>query len=111
MIAHHFRMFTARAWHLTEGFDETIENAVDYDMYLKLSEIGSFKHINMISYNRVLHGENTSIKRHGIQKNNHYLVVNNSIARQNAHKYLYVPSSDSDSSRSYKFQEKNKGLK
>lgn len=63
MIAHHFRMFTARAWHLTEGFNEDIVNAVDYDMYIKLSEIGTFKHVNKISYNRVLHGENTSIKR------------------------------------------------
>ncbi|HCN8817456.1 TPA: glycosyltransferase, partial [Escherichia coli] len=36
MICHHFRMFTARAWNLTEGFNESISNAVDYDMYLKL---------------------------------------------------------------------------
>ncbi|WP_407236872.1 glycosyltransferase [Escherichia coli] len=62
MICHHFRMFTARAWNLTEGFNESISNAVDYDMYLKLSEVGPFKHINKICYNRVLHGENTSIK-------------------------------------------------
>ncbi|HED4665959.1 TPA: glycosyltransferase, partial [Escherichia coli] len=58
MICHHFRMFTARAWNLTEGFNESISNAVDYDMYLKLSEVGPFKHINKICYNRVLHGEN-----------------------------------------------------
>ncbi|HCN7469013.1 TPA: glycosyltransferase, partial [Escherichia coli] len=63
MICHHFRMFTARAWNLTEGFNESISNAVDYDMYLKLSEVGPFKHINKICYNRVLHGENTSIKK------------------------------------------------
>lgn len=48
MICHHFRMFTARAWNLTEGFNESISNAVDYDMYLKLSEVGPFKHINKI---------------------------------------------------------------
>ncbi|EKO1133677.1 glycosyltransferase, partial [Escherichia coli] len=52
MICHHFRMFTARAWNLTEGFNESISNAVDYDMYLKLSEVGPFKHINKICYNR-----------------------------------------------------------
>ncbi|HAH5614847.1 TPA: glycosyltransferase, partial [Escherichia coli] len=68
MICHHFRMFTARAWNLTEGFNESISNAVDYDMYLKLSEVGPFKHINKICYNRVLHGENTSIKKLDIQK-------------------------------------------
>jgi chondroitin synthase len=60
MIVHHFRMFTVRAWYMTEGFDESIENAVDYDMFLKLSSIGPFKHVNTISYNRVLHGTNTS---------------------------------------------------
>ncbi|HDV8885854.1 TPA: glycosyltransferase, partial [Escherichia coli] len=70
MICHHFRMFTARAWNLTEGFNESISNAVDYDMYLKLSEVGPFKHINKICYNRVLHGENTSIKKLDIQKEN-----------------------------------------
>ncbi|HFL9519637.1 TPA: glycosyltransferase, partial [Escherichia coli] len=72
MICHHFRMFTARAWNLTEGFNESISNAVDYDMYLKLSEVGPFKHINKICYNRVLHGENTSIKKLDIQKENHF---------------------------------------
>ncbi|HCD6093388.1 TPA: glycosyltransferase, partial [Escherichia coli] len=76
MICHHFRMFTARAWNLTEGFNESISNAVDYDMYLKLSEVGPFKHINKICYNRVLHGENTSIKKLDIQKENHFKVVN-----------------------------------
>ncbi|HAG7357736.1 TPA: glycosyltransferase, partial [Escherichia coli] len=74
MICHHFRMFTARAWNLTEGFNESISNAVDYDMYLKLSEVGPFKHINKICYNRVLHGENTSIKKLDIQKENHFKV-------------------------------------
>ncbi|HCQ0319314.1 glycosyltransferase, partial [Escherichia coli] len=81
MICHHFRMFTARAWNLTEGFNESISNAVDYDMYLKLSEVGPFKHINKICYNRVLHGENTSIKKLDIQKENHFKVVNESLSR------------------------------
>src|SRR5690606_27083490 len=79
MIAHHFRMFTSRAWYLTTGFDETIANAVDYDMYLKLSEVGPFKHVNKISYNRTLHGENTSIKKLGLQKQNHFKAVNESL--------------------------------
>ncbi|HDR1005705.1 TPA: glycosyltransferase, partial [Pasteurella multocida] len=79
MIAHHFRMFTIRAWHLTDGFNEKIENAVDYDMFLKLSEVGKFKHLNKICYNRVLHGDNTSIKKLGIQKKNHFVVVNQSL--------------------------------
>lgn len=105
MIAHHFRMFTARAWHLTKGFDEAIANAVDYDMYLKLSEVGPFKHLNKISYNRVLHGENTSIRKLGIQKINHFKVVNESLRRQNRNNYEYLARDAADEgNRAYHFQ-------
>jgi chondroitin synthase len=104
MIAHHFRMFTARAWNLTEGFKESIVNAIDYDMYLKLSEIGPFKHINKISYNRVLHGENTSIKNIDIQKKNHFFAVNQSLARQNVAEFKYLPANpESKTDRAYVF--------
>lgn len=103
MIVHHFRMFTSRAWYLTSGFDEKIENSVDLDMYLKLSEVGPFKHINKICYNRVLHGNNTSIKKLGIQKKNHFLVVNKSLARQGISHYEYMAADNDDSSRKYLF--------
>jgi len=103
MICHHFRMFTIRAWNLTAGFDEQITNAVDYDMYLKLSEVGPFKHINKICYNRVLHGENTSIKKLGLQKINHFKVVNYSLNRQNVGSYLISSISDDDACRKYNF--------
>ncbi|MDZ7855367.1 glycosyltransferase family 2 protein [Sphaerotilus sp.] len=106
MIAHHFRMFTVRAWQLTQGFDEHITNAVDYDMYLKLSEVGPFKHVNKIAYNRVLHGENTSIKKLGLQKLNHYTVVNKSLSRQNIRTKAYVPlDPQSDTCRKYQFKD------
>lgn len=104
MIAHHFRIFTARAWNLTNGFDESIENAIDYDMYLKLSEVGPFKHVNKISYNRVIHGQNTSIKKIDAQKKNHFIVVNNSLKRQNISTYMYMAiSDDNDQCRKYRF--------
>ncbi|HCN9189728.1 TPA: glycosyltransferase, partial [Escherichia coli] len=101
MICHHFRMFTARAWNLTEGFNESISNAVDYDMYLKLSEVGPFKHINKICYNRVLHGENTSIKKLDIQKENHFKVVNESLSRLGIKKYKYSPLTNLNECRKY----------
>ncbi len=107
MIVHHFRMFTIRAWNLTSGFDENIENAVDYDMYLKLSEVGKFKHVNRICYNRVLHGENTSIKKLGIQKTNHFRVVNNALIRQGITSYIYNPIDNNDGSRKYTFDDQN----
>lgn len=93
-----------RAWNLAGGFDEKILNAVDYDMYLKLSEVGPFKHVNKISYNRVLHGENTSIKKLKEQKENHFKVVNLSLSRQSANGYIYSPLDDLDGSRKYRFE-------
>ncbi|WP_438280342.1 glycosyltransferase family 2 protein [Pseudomonas alabamensis] len=108
MIAHHFRMFTARAWNLTDGFDENITNAVDYDMYLKLSEVGPFKHINKISYNRVLHGENTSIRKLGAQKINHFAAVNSSLKRQAIKQFEYAPQNLlDDACRKYKILRNN----
>ncbi len=102
MTVHHFRMFTIRAWNLTEGFDEKITNAVDYDMYLKLSDVGPFKHLNCISYNRVLHGGNTSIKNLGTQKMNHFDVVNRALMRQNISDWKYLAASiDDDACRKY----------
>lgn len=108
MIVHHFRMFTIRAWNLTSGFNEQITNAVDYDIYLKLSEIGEFKHINKICYNRVLHGENTSIKKLGLQKQNHFKVVNDALKRQGLIKYNYssIDTLD-DNCRKYSFDVKD----
>ncbi|UBU75011.1 glycosyltransferase family 2 protein [Pasteurella multocida] len=103
MIAHHFRMFTIRAWHLTDGFNEKIENAVDYDMFLKLSEVGKFKHLNKICYNRVLHGDNTSIKNLDTQKKNHFVVVNQSLNRQGVSNYNYDEFDNLDESRKYIF--------
>ncbi len=104
MICHHFRMFTARAWYMTSGFDEQITNAVDYDMYLKLSEVGNFKHINKICYNRVLHGENTSIKKLRLQKENHFKVVNMSLNRQKIFEKKYTATDDKPESRKYSFE-------
>ncbi|AXE34974.1 Uncharacterized protein ChrSV_0617 [Chromobacterium vaccinii] len=96
MIAHHFRMFSMRAWSLTEGFNEEITNAVDYDMYLKLSEVGEFKHINKIAYNRVLHGENTSIKKLDVQKRNHFHVVKKSFSRLKIMSHNYIALNPDD---------------
>lgn len=104
MIVHHFRMFTARSWNISGGFDEKITNAVDYDIYLKLSEIGPFKHVNKVCYNRVIHGENTSVRQLGKQKINHFKVVEKSLSRQNLNSWNYEPKTDEDSCRKYEFK-------
>lgn len=106
MIVHHFRMFTARAWNMTCGFDEDILNAVDYDIYLKLSEVGKFHHVNKVCYTRVIHGNNTSIKKLGVQKINHFAVVNSFLKRQKISQYKYKPLVPNDPScRKYVFEE------
>lgn len=81
MIAHHFRMFRRRDWARVR-FNERIKNAVDYDFYLRLSEICEAHHLNIIGYRRRLHGENTSIKNNSVQNKNAMDAVNNSLRRQ-----------------------------
>ena len=81
MIAHHFRMFRRLYWARTDGFDERIKNAVDYDMYLKLSEKCEAVHLNIRGYRRRLHGGNTSIVDFKQQMKNTALVASKSLSR------------------------------
>jgi len=82
-IAHHFRMFRRQAWARTSGFREDILNAVDYDMFLKLSEIVPFYHIDEVFYQRRWHENNTSLINEVTQTKNTTVVQNWSLARQN----------------------------
>lgn len=81
-IAHHFRMFRRQAWERAGGFREDIVNGVDYDMFLKLSELGTFRHIDEILYQRRWHGENTSMVNEHHQTTNTWRVQRESLARQ-----------------------------
>lgn len=81
MIAHHFRIFKKRYWHRTIGFNERIRNAVDYDMYLKLTEVSNAVHLNIVGYRRRLHGQNTSLLNFEEQMKNTAVVVNASLKR------------------------------
>jgi glycosyltransferase involved in cell wall biosynthesis len=80
-IAHHFRMFRAQSWSRTAGFREDIANAVDYDFFLKLSEVTAFHHIDEIFYQRRWHGNNTSIVNETAQTANTTVVLNKSLWR------------------------------
>lgn len=80
-IAHHFRMFRRQAFERTEKFREDIANAVDYDMFLKLSEVGKFKHIDEILYQRRWHGENTSSVNEDRQTANTHKVQREALQR------------------------------
>ena len=81
MIIHHFRMFRKRDWRRTSGFDVNLTNAVDFDFFLKLSEISNFKHVQAVLYEYRLHGKNTSIIDLEEQDINTQAVIRNSLKR------------------------------
>lgn len=89
-IAHHFRMFRRQAWERTGGFREDIVNAVDYDIFLKLSETGQFHHVEETLYQRRWHGENTSSVNEHHQTSNTYRVQTEALRRQGLDRFWEV---------------------
>ena len=63
MRIHHPRMFSREAFFRTEGANPNLQNAVDYDLYTKLVEVGRPLHIKepLYVYN-INHGNNTTNK-------------------------------------------------
>ncbi len=71
----HPRMFKREAFYRTEGFAENIENAVDYDIFMKLSEVTEVRHLPEILYMyRTNHGNNTSVVKRDKQIRNGKIV-------------------------------------
>lgn len=95
MIFHHFRLFRKQYWSRTEGFNESIKNAVDYDIYLKLMEKAEVFHVNRRAYVRRLHGSNTSLMHYPEQVINTATVVNMYLARQGINMNAALVSSES----------------
>jgi glycosyltransferase involved in cell wall biosynthesis/Tfp pilus assembly protein PilF len=81
MIVHHFRMFRRRDWMRTDGFAEDLVNAVDYDMFLKLSEVCTLVHLDKIMYSYRMHGTNTSIVDKSAQDRNDLIVLERALMR------------------------------
>jgi glycosyltransferase involved in cell wall biosynthesis/tetratricopeptide (TPR) repeat protein len=81
MICTHFRMFRKRDWHRTAGFDESMMNAVDYDMMLKLSEVCDIVYLPLLTYKYRFHGENTSLVHREMQERNSLLAINKALTR------------------------------
>jgi chondroitin synthase len=97
MICTAFRMFRKRDWLRTEGFDETLTNAVDYDMMLKLSEVCDIIYLPEITYRYRFHGQNTSLVRQEQQEHNHVQAVNKALVRMNLDdQWQVVPGPISD---------------
>jgi len=94
MIVSHFRLFRKRDWErLDGGFDETLENAEDFDLFLRLSEICPFHHIQEVFYGYRLHGENASIVFQEKQTEHHNLIIQQALKRNGMDKEweAYVP--------------------
>ncbi|HSW17886.1 MAG TPA: glycosyltransferase, partial [Ramlibacter sp.] len=90
MICHHFRLFRRRDWARTDGFDENIKNAVDYDMMLKLAEKGDVLHLNRILYEYRKHEEATTVTANDLQTTNHFVVLNEALRRLNIKDFKIV---------------------
>ncbi len=81
-VVTHPRMFRARDFHRSDGFDETLKNAVDFDIYLKLAEQGRVRAIDRVLYRYFIHGENTSYAQRAAQTQNHRAVIERALARR-----------------------------
>jgi len=77
MIVHHFRMFSIRSYNLAGGCDERLKSSIDYDLYLKISNVSKTVHINKILYERTLHKTNISRTQFAQQNKNKYNSINN----------------------------------
>lgn len=77
MSVPHMRAFKRSIYNRTNGFDEIIENAVDYDFYLKVSSVASIAHLPEALYLYRVHDSQTSTVKRMLQANNHVKVVNN----------------------------------
>jgi len=104
MIVHHFRFFRRRDFARTSGFDETIRNAVDYDMMLKLAEAGNVKHLNQVLYQYRRHDEMTTVLHNSDQNKNHFIAINNAISRMGLTNVKAFPDPDDKSSKSVLFK-------
>ena len=75
MMVHHPRMFRMRDYRRITGFDESLSNAVDYDLFLKLSEVTEGYHLQTPLYLYRQHKTNTSVVNTGEQDSNTYRTI------------------------------------
>lgn len=103
MICHHFRFFRRRDWARTSGFNESIKNAVDYDMMLKLAEVGNIAHINRVLYSYRKHQATTTFQDNPTQTANNFIAINDSLKRLSIKDFIAVNAGTSPSERRTKF--------
>ena len=93
MIVHPPRLFRRDAWEFVGGHNEEITNAVDYDFYTRLSEVGTMAHVSNILYSYRMQDLSTSHTKNEIQTTNTHGVVRRSLGRQGLNDYdLHIPN-------------------
>jgi len=81
MMVHHPRMFRMRDYRRITGFDESLSNAVDFDLYLKLAEVTDGYHLQTPLYLYRQHDTNTSRVHTGAQDSNTHRTIINAFTR------------------------------
>ena len=105
-IVHHFRMFRARDWWRTSGFATDIKNAVDFDMFLKMSEVTEMKHVREWTYVYRIHEKSTSVSESEVQIRNHFIVIQRSLERRGLSSRWLVEPKKGIQSRELRFVER-----
>jgi len=103
-IVHHFRFFRARDWWRTEGFATEITNAVDFDMFLKLSNVTEMLHVHEWTYVYRIHDASTSIRQMETQIRNHFVVLESHLKRIGLHRSWKPEALDKDNPRKVKYK-------
>ena len=81
MHIHPPRMFRMRDYNRTLKYDEQLENAVDFDFFLKLAEVSDGYHLQRGFYLYRKHGSNTSDIRTEKQTENTHIAISRSVKR------------------------------
>ena len=81
MIVHPMRMFRRRDWARVGGFNEEMRNAVDFDFYLRLSEVGDLRAVHHLSYQYRHLETSTSNAESQEQVANTHRAIRNSLVR------------------------------
>jgi len=79
MCIPHFRLFRVRALANTSGWDESLTSAVDYDLFIKLSNVGTAHFVNAFLYKYRVHGNNISIRQRKQQQRNLHRITNSNL--------------------------------
>jgi len=101
MSVPHMRVFRRALYHRTGGFDESIVNAVDYDFYLKLSEVTEIHFLDSDLYLYRVHATQTSNAKRVAQIRNHSVVVERHLERLGLNGFRVTNSNPFEPRRNY----------